>query len=140
LKYSVTRRRTWDSSVSLKLGVATTIQAGVPEVAMSSVNIQEEFSESYTWGQSVSQMDEKSVQYDLPVPAYTKVTLRMMGKQGSCDVPFSYYQEDILTDGHRVVNKFDDGIYHGVSSYDFTTEVTEEKLPGSSTDSTCSVL
>jgi len=140
LKYSVTRRRTWDSSVSLKLGVATTIQAGVPEVAMSSVKIQEEFSESYTWGQSVSQMDEKSVQYDLPVPAYTKVTLCMMGKQGSCDVPFSYYQEDILTDGHRVVNKFDDGIYHGVSSYDFTTEVTEEKLPGSSTDSTCSVL
>jgi len=37
LKYSVTRRRTWDSSVSLKLGVATTIQAGVPEVAMSSI-------------------------------------------------------------------------------------------------------
>ncbi|CAL4896494.1 unnamed protein product [Urochloa decumbens] len=141
LKYSVAKRRTWDSSVSLKLGVKTTIQAGVPEVASSSVEIRHEFSASYTWGESVSEMEEQSVQYDLPVPAYTKVTLRMMGRQGSCDVPFSYYQEDILTDGQKVVNKFDDGIYHGVNSYDFTSEVTEEKLPGSTpADSTCSFL
>lgn len=142
LKYGVTKRRTWDSSVSLKLGVATTIQAGVPEVSSASVRIEHEFTEAYNWGESRSHTEEHSVEYEIPVPAYTKVTLSMMGKQGSCSVPFSYYQEDILTDGQKVVNKFDDGIYHGINSYDFTSEVTEEKLlqGPTTTDSTCTFL
>ena len=96
LKYGVTKRRTWDSSVSLKLGVATTIQAGVPQVSSSSVKIEHEFTEAYNWGESISHTEEHSVEYEIPAPAYTKVTRSMMGKQGSCSVPFSYYREDIF--------------------------------------------
>jgi hypothetical protein len=46
--------------------------------------------------------------------------LRVLATQGTCNVPFSYYQEDVLTTGEKVVTKFDDGIYRGVNSYDFS--------------------
>lgn len=128
LKFSVTRVRTWESSVSLKLGVTTTIKAGVPNIASAEVELQTELTGSYTWGKSDTRTEEHSVVYELEVPAKTKLNLHVLATQGMCDVPFSYLQEDVLTDGEKVVRKFDDGIYRGVNSYDFTYQVKEEKL------------
>ncbi|CAN6203329.1 unnamed protein product [Urochloa humidicola] len=128
LKYSVTQERKWDSSVSMKLGVKTTIQAGVPQVSSTSVDITAEFTGSYAWGNSVKRTDEHSTTYQVVVPPNTKVTTRLLATEGICEVPFSYSQEDVLTTGERVFYKFNDGIYRGVNSYNFRTDVSEEKL------------
>lgn len=128
LNFSVTRQRKWESSISLKLGVTTTIKAGVPSVARAEVELQTELTGSYTWGKSDTRTEEHSVEYALAVPAMTKLNLNVLATQGMCDVPFSYLQEDVLTDGEKVIRKFDDGIYRGVNSYNFTYQVKEEKL------------
>ncbi|KAL6641728.1 hypothetical protein ACP70R_019909 [Stipagrostis hirtigluma subsp. patula] len=129
LRYSVTTQKTWSSSASVKLAAKITITAGPPQILSStSIEIQSEITESYTWGETESRTEEKSVNYEVRVPAYTKVTLTLLATQGTCDVPFSYYQEDVLTDGQKVVTEFDDGIYRGVNSYNFKSELKEEKL------------
>jgi hypothetical protein len=50
IEYDVTTETRWDSSVSLKLRVTTTIKAGVPLLTEASVEISSEFSGSYSWG------------------------------------------------------------------------------------------
>jgi hypothetical protein len=128
LAYSVTTESKWDSSVSFKFGVTTTITAGVPEIAQASVEISYEFNGSYTWGATKSQTEQHSNEEEVEVPAHTEVTVRVVATEGTCEIPFSYMQEDILTSGEKVVTKMDDGIYRGVNSYDFKTELTDKKI------------
>ncbi|KAK2630837.1 hypothetical protein QOZ80_8BG0660120 [Eleusine coracana subsp. coracana] len=125
IAYNVTTQTKWDSNVSLKVGVKTTITAGIPEIAQASVEISSEFSGSYTWGESLSETEQHSNEEEVEVPPNSEITVRVVATEGNCDIPFSYYQEDLLTTGERVVTKMDDGIYTGVNSYGFKTEITE---------------
>ncbi|KAL6641730.1 hypothetical protein ACP70R_019911 [Stipagrostis hirtigluma subsp. patula] len=126
--YSVTKERRWESSVSWKLGVTTTVTAGVPEILSESIEISSEFSGSYTWGETQSHTEEHSNEEEIEVPAHARVAVRVLATEGTCDIPFSYKQKDVLTNGKEVVTKVDDGIYRGVNSYGFQTEITEEKI------------
>jgi len=106
--------------------VTTTITAGVPEIAETSVEISSEFSGSYTWGETKSQTEQQSnEEEEIEVPAHSKVTVRVVATEGICEIPFSYIQEDILTTGEKVVTKMHDGIYRGVNSYGFETQINE---------------
>jgi hypothetical protein len=71
IEYSVTTETRWDSSVSLKLGVKTTIKAGVPLLAEASVEISYEFSGSYSWGETKSETKTYSSEEEVEVPAHT---------------------------------------------------------------------
>uniref|UniRef100_A0ACD5W3U8 Uncharacterized protein n=1 Tax=Avena sativa TaxID=4498 RepID=A0ACD5W3U8_AVESA len=128
LKYSVSRETKWDSTASIKLGVTTTVQAGIPEVASASVQVSIEFTFSHSWGQAVTRTEEHSTEYEVTVPPNTMVKLRVLATQATCEVPFSYSQEDVLSSGKKVVYKFNDGIYRGVNSYGFKIDVSEKKL------------
>ncbi|KAL6896927.1 hypothetical protein ACP4OV_007499 [Aristida adscensionis] len=130
LKYGLTKQRSWDSSLSLKIGVTATIQAGVPEIMSAEIQTQYEFTGSYTWGKTEIQSEEQSVEYEIKVPPNTSVTLRALATQTCCDIPFTYYQEDVLTTGEKIVHHLDDGIYRGVNSYDFTYEVADQAGAG----------
>lgn len=48
------------------------------------------------------------------------VTVSLLATQGTCDVPYSYTQRDVLTTGDTVTYYLDDGVYRGVNSYNFT--------------------
>ncbi|KAG2658037.1 hypothetical protein PVAP13_1KG275425 [Panicum virgatum] len=125
ISYSVTTERRWDSNVSWKLGVTTTIKAGVPAIAETSVEISSEFSGSYTWGETQSHTEQQSNEEEIEVPAHSKRTVRVVATEGTCEIPFSYIQEDMLTTGEIVVTKMHDGIYRGVNSYGFETQINE---------------
>jgi len=128
LKYNVSRETKWDSSASIKLGVTTTIEAAIPEVVSASVQVSTEFTYSHNWGQAVTCTEEHSSEYEVIVPANTMVKVSMLATEATCEVPFSYIQEDVLSSGEKVVYKFDDGIYRGVNSYGFKIDVSEQKL------------
>ncbi|KAK3123339.1 hypothetical protein QOZ80_8AG0628890 [Eleusine coracana subsp. coracana] len=118
LEYDATTERRWDSNVSWKLaGVTTTITAGVPVISEGSIEISSEFSGSYTWGETQYRMEKKSIEEEIELLPHTEITISVVATEGTCDIPFSYYQEDILTTGEKIVTKMDDGIYHGVNSY-----------------------
>ncbi|KAJ1255710.1 hypothetical protein BS78_K169100 [Paspalum vaginatum] len=121
-------KRTWHSSVTLKLdGVTTLIRAGVPVIiAHGSVEISSEFNGLYSWGSP----EEKTVQvsYEVSVPPKTRVTVASTATKASCDVPFSYTQRDTLVDGKEVTYNMDDGLYTGVNCYDFKHVTSEESM------------
>jgi hypothetical protein len=126
--YDVTTETRWDSSVSLKLGVTTTIKAGVPLLTEASVEISYEFSGSYSWGETKSETKKYSSEEEVEVAAHTELTLRVVATEGTCDIPFTYTQEDILTTGETIVTNLGDGIYRGVNSYGFKTVISEKKI------------
>jgi hypothetical protein len=128
VEYDVTTKTRWDSSVSLKLGVTTTIEAGVPLVTEASVEISAEFSGSYSWGETKSKTKKYSSEEEVEVAPHTELTLRVVATEGTCDIPFTYTQEDILTTGETIVTNLGDGIYRGVNSYGFKTLITEKKI------------
>uniref|UniRef100_A0A0D9XHI4 Agglutinin domain-containing protein n=1 Tax=Leersia perrieri TaxID=77586 RepID=A0A0D9XHI4_9ORYZ len=132
IKYGSTRQSSWNATVSLKLGVKITVEIGVPLISSGKVETQLEFSGSYQWGSTVTSSEEHSVDYDITVPPNKAVKLSVLATQATCDVPFSYYQEDVLTDGTTRVSKLNDGIYRGINSYDFTYDVKEEPLTADS--------
>ncbi|KAF7135632.1 hypothetical protein RHSIM_Rhsim08G0035600 [Rhododendron simsii] len=123
-----TKSSTWNASVSLKLGVTTTITTGVPLIAKGEIEISTEFSSEYQWGNTVTTETEVESQYTITVPPMSKVTVSLLATQGTCDVPFSYTQRDTLMSGEQVVYNKDDGVYTGINSFNFFYETIQENL------------
>ncbi|KAG8090123.1 hypothetical protein GUJ93_ZPchr0011g28206 [Zizania palustris] len=98
------------------------------QVAEESVEIKNEFSGEYKWGSSLEKTTEQQIEYELIVPPMSKVTVSLIASKASCDVPFSYKQEDVLYDGRVVTYDMDDGIYTGINCYDFKYETKEENI------------
>ncbi|KAL5204802.1 hypothetical protein ABZP36_009673 [Zizania latifolia] len=128
LAYKETYKRTWDSTLSWKLSVTTNIKAGVPKISETGVAIKNEFSGHYKWGTTLEKTIEQKIEYEITVPPKTRVTLSLIASQGSCDVPFSYKQQDVLYDGQVVTYDMNDGIYTGINRYNFKYETKEEKI------------
>lgn len=128
LKYTQTETRTWDSSATWKLGVETEIDAGVPCIVDGKVKVTAEFSGSYGWGSSIQETKEQKITYEVTVPPKTKVTVSVLATQGTCDVPFSYKQDDLLYTGEKVTYELKDGLYTGVNCYNLRYETKEEKI------------
>ncbi|CAL4957691.1 unnamed protein product [Urochloa decumbens] len=126
IAYGAKREMSWNSTVLWKLAVGnTTITAGVPALAEGSVEISSEFSGPYNWGETKPHTENHKNEEEVEMPAHTELTVSVVGTEGICDIPFSYYQEDLFTTGARVVTKNYDGIYRGVNSYGFKTVITD---------------
>ncbi|XP_058213537.1 uncharacterized protein LOC131325347 [Rhododendron vialii] len=123
-----TRSTTWNGSVSLKLGVKTIIRTGIPLIAKGRVEVSAEFTGKYEWGETVSTENAVETEYTITVLPMSKVTVSLLATQGSCDVPFSYTQHDMLMDGKQVIYNLDDGVYTGINSFNFFYETKQEKL------------
>ncbi|KAG8090127.1 hypothetical protein GUJ93_ZPchr0011g28269 [Zizania palustris] len=128
LSYKETNKSTWDSTRSWKLSVSANVKAGIPLIAEANVEINNEFSADYKWGSTIEKSTEQEIVYEVTVPPKTRVTVSLIASQGSCDVPFSYKQKDVLYDGQTVTYDMDDGIYTGINCYDFKYETKEENI------------
>ncbi|KAL5203708.1 hypothetical protein ABZP36_008579 [Zizania latifolia] len=115
--YTETQIKSWDSTVSLMLGVETKITAGVPLIADGSVTVKTEFTGSYTWGSSIEKSVSRQAETEADVPPHTRVTLTLVAEQAHCDVPFSYKQRDLMYDGRTVIQTKYDGIYTGANAF-----------------------
>ncbi|CAI9109406.1 OLC1v1009222C1 [Oldenlandia corymbosa var. corymbosa] len=122
-----TTSNTWESSLSLKLGVSMKFKAGIPLIASTTVEVSTEFTGSYTWGETRTTERMLSSSVTVTVPPMSSVRVSMLATQGSCDVPFSYTQRDVLVNGRPVTYQKDDGLYTGVNSYqiDFATDAPQ---------------
>ncbi|KAI8004107.1 hypothetical protein LOK49_LG08G01481 [Camellia lanceoleosa] len=128
LAYTETKSSTWNASVSLKLGVKTTIETGIPFVANGKVQISAELTGAYMWGETESSTNLVETVYKVSVPPMTRVKESLIATRGSCDVPFSYTQRDTLSNGKQISYRKDDGLYTGINCYNFQYEATQEKL------------
>ncbi|CAL1352859.1 unnamed protein product [Linum trigynum] len=128
LSYEEKKSSTWDSNVSLKLGVTTKMETGVPFIAEGKIEVSMEMSGSYTWGETKESSTTVGNDHVVIVPPGTTVRVNQLATRGSCDIPYSYTQRDTLVDGRQVSRRMDDGVYTGVSCYNFKIEIKEEKM------------
>ncbi|KAJ1276483.1 hypothetical protein BS78_05G217800 [Paspalum vaginatum] len=132
LEYTDIEKRTWASTVSLKLGVTATIVCSrIPAIVEGGrVEVSaDEFSGSYSWGSPVDKETAKEVAYEVTVPPRTRVTVTSTATRALFDIPFAYTQKDTLVDGRQVTYDMDDGLYTGVNCYDFKYVISEEETP-----------
>ncbi|PAN43463.1 hypothetical protein PAHAL_8G237400 [Panicum hallii] len=126
--YTNTVATTWSTTVSLKIGIKTTLKSGILFVVDGKIEVSSEFSGSYTWGKTETEQKQTSKQITVDVPPMKKVTIKAIGSNGVCDIPFSYKQTDVLTNGQVVTKKFTDGMYFGVKTSSITFQTIEEDL------------
>ncbi|KAL6135457.1 hypothetical protein ACLB2K_067685 [Fragaria x ananassa] len=134
LTYRESSSSTWKSSHSWMVGVSVTTSFKIPFIGGTDVTATAEYSGSYEWGETITSENTVETTYTAIVPAYTRVQVRLLAIKGNCDVPYSYYQRDLLYNGQTVIYKKDDGLYTGVNSYNFHYEVTTVKTGESGAD------
>jgi len=128
LSYKDSTLSTWNWNVSLKAGVETSFSVGIPFISEGSISLGYEVAGQYTWGETKEVVEERSFTYKVLIPPKTKVTVRLMSTRGTCDVPFTYTQRELLYTGEIVTTETDGGVYTGVNNYSYYTEVKEEPL------------
>ncbi|PQP96967.1 uncharacterized protein Pyn_18693 [Prunus yedoensis var. nudiflora] len=128
LSYKKTQSTTWNSSVSMKMGVKTRFEASVPLIANGDFEISAELGTEFQWGKTNTSEILVETLYKVVVPPMSKVKVSLMATRGSCDVPFSYTQQDTLTNGEQVTHTMDDGVYSGENSYNFKYVSKQESL------------
>lgn len=120
ITYQDQKSYTFSRGFSLKAGVTTTIETGVPFVAEGKIEVSFEISGSFQWDTTTTTTTSVTAQGSVPVPANSTVTVHYVGTRGTCNVPYSYTQQDqSSTTGEITYYDQTDGIYHGVSYYNF---------------------
>lgn len=128
LRYEDTKSSTWTNSVATKLGMKISIEAGTPEISTQELELSAEIREERKWGETKESKTRMEVEHEVTVPANHRVKTKVLATKGYCDIPYSYTQRDVLTDGKVVVQHFDDGVYIGSNCYNYTFHTVEEKL------------
>ncbi|PRQ56490.1 putative aerolysin, Agglutinin domain, aerolysin-like toxin, beta complex domain-containing protein [Rosa chinensis] len=114
------RTRSWNGSVSLKLGVKTTLEVkSVPLILDGKIELSAEVTTACQWGETTTVEHTREANYAVVVPPLSKMKVSLIASRASCDVPFSYSQRDILTDGRTVTKTMDDGLFTGINAYKF---------------------
>ncbi|KAI8561134.1 hypothetical protein RHMOL_Rhmol04G0313800 [Rhododendron molle] len=74
LSYTKTKSSTWNYSVSLKLGVKTTFETGIPFILDGKVEVSAEVTGTKGWGETETSTTTVETVYNVTVPPKTKVT------------------------------------------------------------------
>ncbi|KAL1538271.1 hypothetical protein AAHA92_27033 [Salvia divinorum] len=120
VKYTDTTSRSFNRSVSLTAGVTNSISAGIPGIGEASIEITTQINTAFEWNKEKVDAVETSATDTVPVPARSVAIVHYVGTKGTCDVPFSYTQQDrSSTDGKITVSDQIDGVFTGVNSYGF---------------------
>lgn len=127
IEYSYTDQSTWGSSSTWKVGASVTGSIGIPKIGADlSVTIETGYESSKTWGHTYEEVVKTSYIFDKEVPPGKRVVVNVKATKGLCDIPFSYVQEDVLSDGSVVRQRFDDGLYRGATYFSVTRDAIEE--------------
>ena len=127
----------WRTSVSSKIGIHHKNKlktSGTPMIVSGEVTISAESttSEGRTTAESIT--DEATITEEYSIPPGTTLTGNFAATRASSDVPYSYKQTDVLTNGDTVTTIHNDGIYTVTNNYDFHITVTDGKLEANTAD------
>ncbi|KAG6398052.1 hypothetical protein SASPL_139502 [Salvia splendens] len=124
ITYQDQKSYTFSRGFSLKAGVTASIETEVPFIAEDKIEVSFEISGSFEWDTTTTTTTSVTAQGSVPVPANSTVKVHYVGTRGTCNVPYSYSQEDqSSTTGEITYYDLTDGIYEGVSCYNFDFKV-----------------
>ncbi|KAG6398025.1 hypothetical protein SASPL_139475 [Salvia splendens] len=136
LTYQDSKSYTFSRSTSLKAGVKATINAGVPFIVDESIEVSFEATETFEWDTAKTITTSVTATGSIEVDPRTIATVHYVASMGKCDIPYSYTQsEQSSTDGTFSETVYEDGMYTGVSCYnfDFVIDSTKPLNPTPST-------
>ncbi|KAG5547079.1 hypothetical protein RHGRI_012943 [Rhododendron griersonianum] len=102
------------------------LQGGTP--SDGKIEISAELTAGLQWGETVTTKNQVETEDTFTVPPMSKVTVSLLVRQGSCNVPFSYTQCDTLMNGQTNTLYFDDGVYTGVNGFNFENDIETKEL------------
>lgn len=126
LPHTHTTYSTWTSSISTKLlDVKTGVTSGVPSILDGrTISTTSSFSGEYKWGETITKSENTNgIKHEVTVPAMSTITGTLCAIKGSCDIPFSYKQYNVLIAGNSVEYFLDDGVFHGTNYYNFKYDI-----------------
>ncbi|KAL0538379.1 hypothetical protein IC582_027397 [Cucumis melo] len=121
-RYEKKVERTWSSSVSSTFGIATKFKTKIPTVGSMKFELSLEVSSENTREETEKEKSFVETAETITIPAMSKVKFSAMVTQAYCDVPFSYTRRDTLKDGRQVTHRLEDGLFTGVTTYDYKFE------------------
>ncbi|XP_042048282.1 uncharacterized protein LOC121794263 [Salvia splendens] len=120
ITYQDEKSYTFSRSFSLTAGVETKFQAGVPFIVDGEITVSLEINTTLQWDTTTTTTTSVTASGSVPIPARSSAVIEYVGTRGSCDIPYSYTQQDRSSiDGTISYTEQVDGIYRGVSSYNF---------------------
>ncbi|PIA42252.1 hypothetical protein AQUCO_02000013v1 [Aquilegia coerulea] len=129
LVYTEVKTTSWSNSVSFSLGAKTAIQiSAVPLIAEGKIELSVDYTTSHEWGETHSTQQSVEASYTVTVPPRTRTNVSMVATRASCDVPFSYTQTDILSNGVPVTKILHDGVFTGGNYFNFDFKEKQVKL------------
>ncbi|KAI3906017.1 hypothetical protein MKW98_021832 [Papaver atlanticum] len=128
LKTTVTNTKNWSTSVSIKQGFKMTGTLGVPRIKSGSLEISGESTQSWNPGTTDTESIEVGSVRTVTVPPMSRVKTSLIATRCSYDIPFSYTQRDVLTNGNIRVSTKSDGLFKGESGYNYKYEIVELPL------------
>ncbi|KAK9913558.1 hypothetical protein M0R45_037371 [Rubus argutus] len=129
LSYTQSQSSTWNFAQSTTEGISAGISIGIPEIGLGGeISVSRRTTQSYEWGSTITNENTIATTYTVLVAPGESVSVSLLATKGYCDVPFSYFQRDILYTGETVIYKKDDGLFTGVNAYDFQYETDKLSL------------
>ncbi|KAM6570688.1 hypothetical protein CsatB_018673 [Cannabis sativa] len=128
--YKKTTSSNFGSTHSLKLGGKATLKVDwIPFIVENGIEFTTDYTYEYQWGETTTSETLIEATYTAKVPKMKRVKVTLVATEGMCEVPSSYTRRDIHYNGDAVVHKLDDGIYKGVSLFNFDFRSEYEDLP-----------
>ncbi|CAF0879964.1 unnamed protein product [Adineta steineri] len=114
--FTTSETKSWSMGVGYTLGVSTTVQAGVPEVASVGVTISSEISTSFTYGQDQTTEKSYSQAIQVTVPPHSKITASIIVLEGKVEIPYQSLVTVVFADGTQVTRPGEKGVFKGVQA------------------------
>nr|XP_043613853.1 uncharacterized protein LOC122585792 [Erigeron canadensis] len=120
------RTTTFRSTHSVTLSVTTTLNVTIiPVILTGTIETRAEYNFTQEWEETRTRTTTRSLEYRVMVPPFSRRRVTLVCREASCDVPYNYTQHDLLPDGRRISIRKDDGVFHGVNTFDFDVESSE---------------
>ncbi|KAL6555674.1 hypothetical protein OROHE_007346 [Orobanche hederae] len=129
ISYSKDLSYTFSRGFSTTASVETTIKSGVPLIAEAGVTIGFSITGTFSWDTTTSESQSLQASTTVVVPPRSAVRVNYVATQGTCSIPYNYTQRDRSSiTGQILETRQVDGIYTGVSCYNFDFQI-EDALP-----------
>ncbi|XP_059193447.1 natterin-3-like [Centropristis striata] len=123
----------WDTSFSITSGVTSTITAGIPDVASTSISFSMETTFQYTKGTTITKSTTQKVSVQHTVPPNHSCTVTMVGREHRADIPFTARLCRTYRDGKTNWTSIS-GTYRGVQMGEVRADVGRSvPIPGAAT-------
>ncbi|KAK9715565.1 hypothetical protein RND81_06G173400 [Saponaria officinalis] len=123
-----TKTNTWNNGISTTKGFSFNLTSGIPDKVELGFTVSSETTKEYQWGKSIETSYETSGGGPIKVPAWKRVTGKLLASKATFEVPFTYTQTDRLSTGEIKTYQLQDGVFTGVIGYTFTTELVFENI------------